>query len=81
MTAATPQPMTPDQENVFYTDPANHTPQGPPVRPRTRLSEPVPVRFSEELLRRTRAAAVADNRSLSNWIRGAVERELTRTGG
>lgn len=70
--------MTPEQENAFYADPDNQTPQGCPVRRRPRLGEPVPVRFPADLLREVRDAAAADDRSVSNWIRRAVEHELTR---
>lgn len=70
--------MTPEQENAFYADPDNQMPQGPPVRRQTKLSEPVPVRFPEDLLGEVRNRAAADDRSVSNWIRRAVERELTR---
>ena len=44
-----------------------------------RLSAPVPVRFPPELLEQARRAADADDRSLSSWIRLAVEHELRRT--
>jgi predicted HicB family RNase H-like nuclease len=71
--------MTPEEENAFYADPDNQVPQGPPVRRSSRLSEAVPVRFPEELLREVRARAHADDRSLSNWIRRAVEHELARS--
>ena len=74
-------PMTPEQEHACYADPDNQTPQGPPFRRRARLGEPVPVRFPEDLLRQVRAAAAADDRSVSNWIRRAAEHELTRTDG
>ena len=47
--------MTPEQENAFYAEPDNQVPQGPPVRRRAKLSEPVPVRFPEELLGEIRA--------------------------
>lgn len=70
--------MTPEQEYEFYADSANQTPAGPPVRRRPRLGEPVPVRFPEELLARVRERAEADDRSLSAWIRRAVEHELER---
>lgn len=73
--------MTPEQENAFYADPDNQMPQGRPVRRRARLSEPVPVRFPEELLREVRDRAAADDRSVSNWIRRAVEHELARNRG
>lgn len=71
--------MTPEQENAFYADPENQVPQGPPVRRRARLGEPVPVRFPDDLLRQVRDRAAADDRSVSNWIRRAVEHELART--
>ncbi len=71
--------MTPEQENAFYADPDNQTPQGPPVRRHARLGQPVPVRFPDDLLRKVRDAAATDDRSVSNWIRRAVEHELTRT--
>lgn len=75
-------PMTPDQENAFYADPANLAPQGAVRRRGTkRLSEPVPVRFPEELLAELKARAAADDRSVSNWVRRAVEHELARTTG
>lgn len=70
--------MTPDEENAYYTDPDNQVPQGKPIRRKARLSAPVPVRFPEDLLTRIRQEAEADDRSLSNWIRRAVERELSR---
>lgn len=76
MTNTAPDDMTPEQENAFYADPDNQAPQGPPVRRRTRLSAPVPVRFPEELLQQIRDRAAADDRSVSNWIRRAVEHEL-----
>jgi len=80
-----PAAMTPEQENAFYADPHNQVPQGPPVRrsgsSKTKLSDPVPVRFPEELLRQVRDRAAADDRSVSNWIRRAVEHELARNSG
>src|SRR5659263_632983 len=53
--------MTPEQENAFYADPDNQVPQGPPVRRKAKLSEPVPVRFPEELLQEVRDRAAADD--------------------
>ncbi len=73
--------MTPEQENAFYADPDNQVPQGPPVRRKGKLSRPVPVRFPDELLREVRDRAAADDRSVSNWIRRAVEHELARSRG
>ena len=73
-------PMTPDEEYAFYARPENQEPQGPArLRDGTRLSAPVPVRFPPELLEQVRRAADADDRSLSSWIRLAVEHELRRS--
>jgi predicted HicB family RNase H-like nuclease len=44
----------------------------------TRLSATVPVRFPPELLEQARRAADAVDRSLSSWIRLAVEHEPRR---
>jgi hypothetical protein len=68
--------MTPEQEYEFYARPENQEPQGPPVRRRGRMSAPVPVRLPPELLERVRKAAEDDDRSISAWIRRAVEHEL-----
>lgn len=73
--------MSPEQENAFYAEPDNQTPQGPPVRRKAKLGEPVPVWFPEELLRQVRDRAAADDRSVSYWIRRAVEHELARGAG
>lgn len=73
--------MTPEQQNAFYAEPDNQVPQGAPVRRKPRLSEPVPVRFPDDLLREVRDRAAADDRSVSNWIRRAVEHELARSRG
>jgi predicted HicB family RNase H-like nuclease len=66
--------MTPDQEHDFYARPENQEPQGPPIR--RRMSVPIPVRLPPELLERVRKAAEDDDRSISAWIRRAVEHEL-----
>jgi predicted HicB family RNase H-like nuclease len=65
--------MTPDEEFEFYARPENQQPQGPGRR---RLTAIVPVRFPAELLEQVRAAAAAEDRSVSSWIRRAVESEL-----
>jgi predicted HicB family RNase H-like nuclease len=72
--------MTPDEEFDFYARPESQEPQGPARRRHeSRLGAPVPVRFPPELLEQARRAADADDRSLSSWIRRAVEHELRRT--
>jgi predicted HicB family RNase H-like nuclease len=72
--------VTPEQEYDFYAQPENQEPQGPARRRHApRLGTPVPVRFPPELLEQARRAADADDRSLSSWIRRAVERELRRS--
>ncbi|HLS26543.1 MAG TPA: Arc family DNA-binding protein [Beutenbergiaceae bacterium] len=70
--------MTPEQEHRFYSDSKNQEPQGPPVRRKAKLGAPVPVRFPEDVLEQVRRRAAADDRSVSNWIRRAVEHELSR---
>lgn len=67
------KPMTADEEYEFYARPENQQPQGPGRR---RLSATVPVRFPADLLDQVRAAAAAEDRSVSSWIRRAVEHEL-----
>lgn len=75
----TREPMTPDEEYDFYARPDNQEPQGPPQRRRNRLTSPIPVRFPPELLAEVKRRADADDRSVSSWIRRAVEHELHRT--
>jgi predicted HicB family RNase H-like nuclease len=74
----TTKKMTAEEEHAFYAEPANQVPTGLPVRRRSRLSDPVPVRFPQALLAHARESAAADDRSLSNWIRRAVEHELAK---
>ena len=47
---------------------------------RGRLTEMVPVRFDAQMLSDVRARAADDDRSVSSWIRRAVELELQRDG-
>jgi predicted HicB family RNase H-like nuclease len=68
--------MTPDQEDEFYSRDENQERQGPPRRRRARLTERVPVRFAPETLADVRRRAGEDDRSVSSWIRRAVENEL-----
>lgn len=76
-----PEPkMTRDEEHEFYARPENQEPQGPARRRRSRLTEMVPVRFAPETLGEVRDRAEAEDRSVSAWIRRAVERELERQG-
>jgi hypothetical protein len=73
----TETPMTPDEEFEYYARPENQLPQGPPRR-RGRLGDAIPVRFPPELVDEIRRRASADDRSVSSWIRRAVEHELER---
>jgi hypothetical protein len=76
------QPMTPDQEHDFYAQEENQIPQGQPMRRRRgTLSDPVPVRLPAETLAAIRELAAADDRSVSSWIRRAIEHELGRQAG
>jgi hypothetical protein len=71
--------MTPDEEYEFYARPENQEPQGSPRRrPASRLTSMVPVRFPPEMLEEIRSRAEAEDRSLSSWIRRAVERGTPR---
>ena len=72
-------PMTPGEEYEFYARPENQEPQGAPRRRSRRLTAPIPVRFPPELLEEIKRRADADDRSVSAWIRRAVEHELSRT--
>lgn len=74
--------MTPDEEYEFYAAAENQEPQGAARRrTRSRLSEMVPVRFPPETLAEVRRLAEADDRSVSSWIRRAVEHELRQQAG
>jgi predicted HicB family RNase H-like nuclease len=70
--------MTPEQEYDFYAEPANQTPQGAPVRRRPRNTAALPIRLPAEMLEEVRQRAAADDRSVSSWVRRAIEHELSR---
>ena len=70
------EPATPAEEFEFYRRAENQTPQGPPRRRRPPLSDPVPVRFPQHMLEQVRARAEAEDRSVSSWVRRAVDRAL-----
>lgn len=77
----TKKKMTRDEEHDFYSRPDNQEPQGPARRRRSKLSEMVPVRFPPDTLEEVRRLAGADDRSVSSWIRRAVEHELEQQTG
>ena len=70
--------LTPDQEHAFYADPESQTPQGPAARRRPRNGATLPIRLPSEMLEEVRRRALADDRSVSSWVRRAIEHELTR---
>ena len=70
--------LTPDEEYAFYSRPENQEPQGQPRRRGKGLSSTIPVRFTPEQLDAIKRRAEADDRSVSAWIRRAVEHELDR---
>lgn len=74
----TENPMTPGEEHAFYARHENQEPQGPPRKRTVRLTAPIPVRFPPGLLEEIRRRAAEDDRSVSAWIRRAVEHELQR---
>lgn len=78
---SSPKKMTRRQEFEFYARPENQEPQGPARRRRRKLTEIVPVRFPEETLAAVRDRANEDDRSVSSWIRRAVDHELERDAG
>lgn len=66
-----------EEEFELYAKPENQESQGPARRrKRSKLTEMVPVRFPPETLEEIRRLAEADDRSVSSWIRRAVEHEL-----
>ncbi len=77
----TTKKMTREDEYDFYSKPENQEPQGQPRRRRSKLSELVPVRFPPETLEEIRRRAGEDDRSVSSWIRRAVEHELREDAG
>ena len=73
-----PTKMNRNEEHALYAQPQNHVPQGVARRRREKLSEMVPVRFSPDVMSEVRRRADDDDRSVSSWIRRAVEHELGR---
>jgi predicted HicB family RNase H-like nuclease len=73
--------LTRAEEYEFYAKPENQEPQGAPRRRRSKLTELVPVRFPPETLEEIRRRAGEDDRSVSSWIRRAVEHELHEETG
>lgn len=76
----TDKKMSRQEEHDFYARPENQVPQGP-ARRRSKLTEIVPVRFPPETLEEVRRLAAVDDRSVSSWIRRAVEHELEQHTG
>ena len=74
-----PAEMIPDEEYEFYARHENQEPQGRPRRRTARLTTPIPVRFPPEVLEEIKRRADADDRTISSWIRRAVEQELHRS--
>jgi len=71
--------MTPEEEYEFYARPENQVPVGPPRRrKKASLTAPIPVRFPEKTMEEIKRRADADDRSVSSWIRRAVEAELNK---
>ena len=78
----TKKKMTREEEHEFYAKPENQEPRGPARRrKRSNLTEVIPVRFSPETIDEIRRLAEADDRSVSSWIRRAVEHEIEQPAG
>jgi Arc-like DNA binding dprotein len=67
-----------EREYELYKDPEYQRPQGPARKRAKKFTDIVPVRFPGEVLDEVRRRAEADDRSVSSWIRRAVDRELKR---
>jgi hypothetical protein len=61
------------QEYEFYAQPENHTPNAPARRHEQNLAEIVMVCLEADVLDEVRRRADADDRTVSAWIRRAVE--------
>ena len=70
------EPMTPEEEFEFYSQPENPRPQGPAQRRTPRQSDPIAVRFPPSVLEHIGALAAAEDRSVSSWVRRAVSEAL-----
>ena len=68
--------MTAAEEYEFYSRPENQTPHGSPRRRTSTLSDRVAVRFSPQVLEQVKAAAADEDRSVSSWVRRAVQSAL-----
>jgi hypothetical protein len=66
------------RDHELYKDPEYQRPQGPGRKRASKLTDIVPVRFPAEVLDEVRRRAQADDRSVSSWIRRAVDNELTK---
>lgn len=77
----TDKKMSRAEEQAFYARPENQEPRGPARRRRSTLTEMVPVRFAPETLAEVRRRARDDDRSVSSWIRRAVDHELEQQTG
>lgn len=71
--------LTPEEEYELYKRPEYQEPQGPARRRKSRFTELVPVRFTPEVLESMRRLAEEEERSVSSWIRRAVDAALAGT--
>lgn len=71
--------MTLKEEYEFYAKAENQTPQGGCPSSKAPVTEMVPVRFAEETLAEVQRPCRGRRRSVSAWIRRAVEQKLKRT--
>ena len=77
----TKKKMTRAEEVELYAKPENQEPQGAPRRRRSKLTEMVPVRFAPETFEEVRRRAGDHDRTVSSWMRRAVEHELEQQRG
>ena len=67
-----------EREYKLYKDPEHQRPQGPGRKRANKFTDIVAVRFPGDVLAEIRRRADADDRSVSSWIRRAVENELEK---
>jgi hypothetical protein len=68
-----------ESRHKYYSDPENRVPAGPGRRRASKtLSTHVPIRFTQEVIAEVKQLAEKDRKSVSSWIRDAVEAEIER---
>lgn len=72
--------MNDEEAADFYADPANREVNPDRVIRRRPLGDSIPVRFPTGMLEQVRQAAVAEDMTVSEWVRQAVADTLAKGG-